>query len=359
MNAPVAATAAAAPVDADARPSRFTLRNPWSIGFVVGTALVVSSLFFEWARAPSAFGPLKVPWYLGDYVSTFTLAAGLALIDRIGLAERLRVPAVVLAAVAASGAFLAYSMLSATLVPVPWEVPPLRMSLANVLISFATSTMIGLAWEYHRRALRGSESVRALQREQAELARRDLQTRLQALQAQVDPQFLFGTLKDVDALHDGAPGDADALLEALIAHLRAALPGLAERTSSVGREADLVRSYLKVMGIRSAGRIRSDVRVDGPVADQPLAPTLMLPLVECLLPADGSPASVSVAAGTAEGRRLRVVVEADGPVRDEKALAGVRERANAVGGGHTTLLRSTGPRGTTLSLELPLASTPS
>jgi hypothetical protein len=338
---------------------RFTFQNPWMIGLVAGTAFVASSLFLEWARNPTAFSVLKVPWYLGDYVATFALAAGLALIDRVGVAERYRVPAVVLAAVAASGAFLAYSMLSSTLVPVAWEVPPLRMSLANVLISFATSTMIGLAWEFHRRAVRGDASVRALQREQADLARRDLQTRLQALQAQVDPQFLFGTLKDVDSLHDRAPGDADALLEALIAHLRAVLPGVQERTSTVGRQVDLVRSYLTVMGIRSAGRIRSEVRIDGSVSGAPLAPTLVLPLVQCVLPADGSSASISVVAGLAEGQRVRVVVEADGPVRDEKALAGVCERADAIGDGNAALVHSTSGRGTTLRLELPLASTSS
>ena len=45
------------------------------------------------------------------------------------------------------------------------------------------------------------EAIRAAQREQATLSRDVLESRLAAMQAQVEPQFLFDTLVDIERLY--------------------------------------------------------------------------------------------------------------------------------------------------------------
>ena len=70
--------------------------------------------------------------------------------------------------------------------------------------------------------------------ERVRFARRAYEARLVALQARVEPRFLFDTLDDVEALlpiHDPALGAR--ILDDLIVHLRAALPAIEE--SSVPR----------------------------------------------------------------------------------------------------------------------------
>jgi sensor histidine kinase YesM len=62
----------------------------------------------------------------------------------------------------------------------------------------------------------------------AELARGDSQrrlaeTRLAALQARIDPGFLFQTLTRLEQLYEADPPGADRLLEELIVFLRGAL----------------------------------------------------------------------------------------------------------------------------------------
>jgi hypothetical protein len=98
--------------------------------------------------------------------------------------------------------------------------------------------------------------------ERSELERQALQARLQLLQAQVAPHFLFNTLANVQALVDARSPQAPAVLRRLVAYLRAAATRLHEPVATLGREVELARAYLELMHMRMPDRLAFALDVD-------------------------------------------------------------------------------------------------
>lgn len=117
-----------------------------------------------------------------------------------------------------------------------------------------------------------------LAREQAR--RRTLESRLQAMQARVEPQFLFNTLAQMGDLyeHDAALGGR--VLDDLITYLRAALPHLRESSSTLGQEVELVRAWLDIMRVRLGSRLAYSIDVPEATKSARLPPMLLLPLID-------------------------------------------------------------------------------
>jgi signal transduction histidine kinase len=115
---------------------------------------------------------------------------------------------------------------------------------------------------------------------QDELSARALQARLLALQAQIEPHFLFNTLANVKRLYETDTQRARQMLGSLIAYLRAALPSIRQSGSTVAREADLARSYLTILQMRMGTRLAFTIDVDPEVADCALPPLVLATLVE-------------------------------------------------------------------------------
>lgn len=120
----------------------------------------------------------------------------------------------------------------------------------------------------------------AFELERSELARQALDARLQLLQAQVAPHFLFNTLANVQALVDTGSPRASAVLRSLIDYLRAAVPLLHEPAATLGRELRLVRAYLELMHMRMPDRLRYALHVDDSALPLRCPPTALLTLVE-------------------------------------------------------------------------------
>src|SRR6202008_4656040 len=84
--------------------------------------------------------------------------------------------------------------------------------------------------EMLRRRWRSDAQLQMLLNEQATLGRQAMAARLAAMQAQVEPRFLFDVLVDVQQQYALGQGDAAAeQLERLIHHLRVALPRLRDQ----------------------------------------------------------------------------------------------------------------------------------
>src|SRR5947207_2151441 len=94
-----------------------------------------------------------------------------------------------------------------------------------------------------RNALLADHRMHAARAQRAEAQRRTLESRLQALQARVEPQFLFNTLGEVRDLYGVDPALGGRMLGDLIAYLRAALPHFRESSSTLGRELELAAAY--------------------------------------------------------------------------------------------------------------------
>ena len=121
----------------------------------------------------------------------------------------------------------------------------------------------------------------ARQQEQMATAARLLaEAQLRALQAQIEPHFLYNTLANVVSLIDTQPLHAKSMLERFIDYLRASLAASRAGNATLGAELDLASSYLDVLGVRMGERLRWRLEADDACRALPIAPMLIQPLVE-------------------------------------------------------------------------------
>jgi hypothetical protein len=130
-----------------------------------------------------------------------------------------------------------------------------------------------------RTALDASRRQHAAERARAQAQRRTLESQLQALQARVEPMFLFATLERIRTLYRDDATAAGSMLEDLITYLRAALPRLRESSSTVSQEVTLTRAWLDIVG-RSAQHSTIDFDVAPEARAAHLPALVLLPLAQ-------------------------------------------------------------------------------
>ncbi len=125
------------------------------------------------------------------------------------------------------------------------------------------------------------ETLAARQGEQIAAAAQLLaEARLRALQAQIEPHFLYNTLANVLSLIDTQPAQARHMLERFIDYLRASLAASRADHASLGAELDLAEAYLDVLAVRMGPRLRYRIEADDQVRAARIAPMLLQPIVE-------------------------------------------------------------------------------
>ena len=112
------------------------------------------------------------------------------------------------------------------------------------------------------------------------MERQLVQARLQVLQAQVEPHFLFNTLSAVDYLIETEPPRASRMQKALITYLRGALPQMRQESSTLGRELRLIRSYLELIKMRIEDRLEVEIAVPEGLESAEFPPMMLQSLVE-------------------------------------------------------------------------------
>jgi two-component sensor histidine kinase len=118
-------------------------------------------------------------------------------------------------------------------------------------------------------------------RAQAEAAQRlAAETRLRLLQSQLEPHMLFNTLANLRVLISLDPPRAQAMLDRLIAFLRATLDASRAATFTLASEFEHCADYLALMAMRMGPRL--SIRLDLPpeLSAVPVPPLLLQPLVE-------------------------------------------------------------------------------
>jgi hypothetical protein len=242
------------------------------------------------------------------------------------------------------------------------------------LEGFGAITMIGVllapwvAFSALIRQITGAAQRQALafDLERSEFERNALDARLRVLQSQVEPHFLFNTLANVQQLVDARSPQASAVLESLIGYLRAAVPRLNERTTTLAEELTLVRAYLEVMRMRMPDRLQYSLTIDDASKSLLCPPMAVLTLVENAVrhgidPTEaGGRIDVSVAA---QGARCTVIVSDTGGGFNQKraglgtGLATLRERCQLLFGDSVRFeLTEIEPHGVRAMLEFPARS---
>lgn len=190
--------------------------------------------------------------------------------------------------------------------------------------------------------------------------------RLQALNAQVRPHFLFNTLHTIGQLwRSGRSVDADAVLDRLGSLMHKVRSTATANEVPLADELELVRDYLAIEQTRFHDRLTTVVDAPADTLDCLVPPLILQPLVENAvrhgIAAVSSARLVEVRAARADGR-LCLTVRDDGPGMSAASpspgsgtgLRTTRERLTQLYGdaGRLTVERRSGA-GTTIRVELP------
>ena len=212
---------------------------------------------------------------------------------------------------------------------------------------------------------RGAQRVAEMKRKEADYARMSQQVteaKLSALQAQVEPHFLYNTLASVQALTEVDPAQANAMTGHLIQYLRNALPKMRESVSTVGQEIELVRAYLNILQMRMGKRLAFEIAVPAELMEAPFPPLMLPSLVENAIKHGLEPqregGTVTISAYV-DGGKLRVTVADTGRGFAETlgtgvGLTNIRERLAALYGDAAKLtLEANAPHGVVATIEVP------
>ncbi len=155
-----------------------------------------------------------------------------------------------------------------------------RFAFGMLLIGLLGCVIWLLIMDGQTRRIRAQAEEARYAEERARLASQAKGAELRALQAQIEPHFLFNTLANVLALIDYEPQTAKKMLDSFILHLRQSLDSSRQTHATLGSELDLLRSYLHLIEIRMANRLKFVIDCPEELRDTPFAPLLLQPLVE-------------------------------------------------------------------------------
>ena len=120
--------------------------------------------------------------------------------------------------------------------------------------------------------------------EAEQLKRQLVEARMAAMQAQVEPHFLFNTLASIDHLIETDPPRASLMQKSLIALLRATLPTLRENTPNtlryLGQELSVIRPYLDIQKMRMEDRLQIQWDIPEGLNSAEMPNMMVLSLVE-------------------------------------------------------------------------------
>ena len=230
-----------------------------------------------------------------------------------------------------------------------------------VLALFATKALVG----GKKRAEAETQTANAAA-ERESMQRQLSEAKMQMMQAQVEPHFLFNTLASVEHLIETNPPRASAMQRSLIQYLRAVLPQMRENAviTNLGREADMVQAYLNLLKMRMEERLTVDFQIPDGLRTAAFPPMMLQSMVENAIkhgleykPAGGT---LKVLAEVAHSK-LRVSVIDDGlgfgAVPSDGTGLGlptIRERLKLLHGDQAQLLIAPNtPSGVCATIEVP------
>jgi two-component system, LytTR family, sensor kinase len=223
-----------------------------------------------------------------------------------------------------------------------------------ITLPFGVSVYLAVVGVEH--AIRYFTEARDREIQLARLAEQLSTARFAALQAQLNPHFLFNTLNTIAVLvRDGDPTGASRMVEQLGDVLRRTLTRGRVNEVSLDDELELVRQYLAIERARFPDRLQAEIDVDPALASAAVPSFAVQHLVENAIrhgiarSASGGRVRVSA---RRDGGTLAVTVQDDGPGFDVGAalpelhgLANTRDRLTALYGQQAALVLERGTAG--------------
>ena len=235
-----------------------------------------------------------------------------------------------------------------------WLTQP-RWLIAMGTSSLVISVIVATIFFARERQARAEAQLERVEREA-------IRANLRALQAQIEPHFLFNALANVASLIDSDPATARRMLESFIRFLRCSLAGTRGQTTTLGEEEQLIAAYLDVLQVRMGDRLRYSLEVPEALRAYALPPMLLQPVVENAIVHGLEPkvegGEVRVRARS-EGAHVVVEIADSGvgfgaTTRGGLGLANLRERLKLLfGGGAELRIADNRPAGTLVTVRLP------
>jgi two-component system, LytTR family, sensor kinase len=222
----------------------------------------------------------------------------------------------------------------------------LRLLLLNLVLATLFGSSSAVYMSLRNTAERMARKLREKEVNEERLEGLRTRAELDALQAKINPHFLFNTLNSIASLISENPAAAESTVEKLSELFRYTLQRSGNKTVRLSEELEIVRSYLEIEKVRFGERLRFDIRSDESLNDFLIPPLLIQPLVENSIkhgiasePQGGSVEVEARRAGhdcivsvTDSGKGFTATGEGSG-----FGLKSIRERLNLVYGGRASL----------------------
>ncbi len=206
--------------------------------------------------------------------------------------------------------------------------------------------------------------------ESEQLKRQVVEARMAAMQAQVEPHFLFNTLASIDHLIETDPARASQMQKNLIALLRASMPTMRENhpaAHNLGREIAVIRPYLEILKVRMEERLQTVVDVPDGLLSAEFPSMMIQSLVENAIKHGLEPkpegGMLTVRAEVQHGKLAVTVADTGvgfgnaataGTAGTGIGLANIRERLQLLYGGKASMtVAANTPSGTVVTLTVP------
>ncbi|MCY4752857.1 sensor histidine kinase [Pelomonas aquatica] len=250
------------------------------------------------------------------------------------------------------------------------------VQLGDSLVDFAILWILASAVikaMYKGRIQAEVKAAQAAETAEAEsLKRQVVEARMAAMQAQVEPHFLFNTLASIDHLIETDPPRASQMQRNLIALLRASMPTMREANANgglrdLGRELAVIRPYLEILKVRMEERLQTEIDVPEGLMSAEFPPMMIQGLVENAIKHGLEPKAeggrLSVKAEIVHGK-LAVTVADTGLGFGRAAtsgtgvgLANIRERLQLLHGSRASVtVTENQPSGTVVTITVPYRS---
>ena len=275
------------------------------------------------------------------------------------------VAAIAVVVATAVAVFVLFNTSSGGVFDEPWPGSPRKLLLytTEVFRYSLLGAVITCAWLYLRAEAEHAAVAEQVTIDAERMDRETAEARLQMLEAQIEPHFLFNTLAHVKRLYKTDRDAGVHMMRNLKDYLSIALPQMREGAATLGREIDHVVAYLGIQQIRMGRRLAYGIDVPGDLRDARLPSLMVLTLVENAVKHGLSPLSqggrIDVRATSTDGKlRIDVVDTGRGFAKSEgggTGLANIRARLTSTYGPAARFaLALNQPSGVIATIELPL-----
>jgi hypothetical protein len=335
----------------------------WSCGIGFVFLAIASAMSGEWPSWRAVQIYILVSNLIGYSIHAFFLVGDKSGIEAWAIAAGFVPKAIYFGSIPIIGVLSGFGIYIGVFEPMP-----LRRILGSgwVISAASTSVVISIMLSvlfYLRERDAAAQAELGRERLRAERVEREaVLANLRALQAQIEPHFLFNTLANVASLVDSDPVLSKRMLEQFIRFLRASLAATRAESTTLAAEGELIGAYLDVLQVRMGERLRYGIEIEPSLAAFALPPMLLQPVVENAIKHGVEPqlqgGEVHLTASRA-GSAVRIDVSDTGvgfgsSTRGGMGLTNLRERLKLIYGERASVeISERSGGGTIVSLKLP------